>query len=646
MACLQQKNYFSLFLLFLALTAFSTFAGARGIALAAQDSNTAAKTSTTTAEQQADPSPGPVDVLKIKTRLVVVDVVVRDKKGAVVTDLKKQDFRVAENGKEQPISIFSFQHPGEGEALPLQDAKLPPNVFKNRAKFQPNRALNIMLIDALNCTLLNQAYVRSEMVKFLEKLPEGQPIAIFAMGKKLQMLQDFTTDLTDLKRVIHTFKGESSPVLSSPTGTPEAPMVLTGWAEQLAFEKDPALLIQVNDFAQEAGSGQIDFRIQYTMAALNSLARMLSGYPGRKNLIWITESVPLNIFPDIKTVGFSANNQSLRLGQSGDPKLDREQRAAMQREQKSTAQNVRNYSDQLALIGNLLADAQVAVYPVDARGLVGPAFTNVANNVSGQGAIGGLVNKIEGKQAEELFEAHYNMLDIAEKTGGLAFYNRNDLDVAVRDGIDDGATYYTLGYYPEDKTWNGQFRKIRVSVDLAGAKVRHREGYFAIDRVAYSRQHPGQRDYDFSMALNSNYPVSTTLPFEATVLAPPQSGDSKVRINFALNSQQITFEKTADGLQSAQVDCAARAFSPKNGDHPVKTDGGRMDAKLNPEQFDKISKSFLPCQVSLDLPPGLYLLRLAVRDNLSGTLGSLNASVLVPDKVTTENGPSTQSQPH
>ena len=643
----HQKKYSGLFLSLLAFTAFSTLFVASGNAFGWQATNTAAKPSSAAVEQkQAGSGPGPVDVLKVKTRLVVVDVVVRDKKGAVVTDLKKENFKLTENGREQPISVFSFQHPGEGEPRPAQSAKLPPNVFKNSAKFQPNRALNVMLIDALNCTLLNQAYVRSEMVKFLEKLPEGQPIAIFAMGKKLQMLQDFTTDLTDLKRVIHTFKGESSPVLNSPTGTPEAPMVLTGWAEQLAFERDPALLIQMNDFAQEAGSAQIDFRIQYTMAALNSLARMLSGYPGRKNLIWITESVPLNIFPDIKTVGFSASNQSPGLGQSGDRQLDRNQKAAMQKEQRTNAQNVRNYSDQLALIGNLLADAQVAVYPVDARGLVGPAFTNVANNVSGQGAMGGLVNRMEGKQAEELFEAHYNMLDIAEKTGGLAFYNRNDLDVAVRDGIEDGATYYTLGYYPENKTWNGQFRKIHVSVDVSGAKIRHREGYFAIDRVAYAKQHPGQHDYDFSMALNSNYPVSTALQFEATVLAPPQSGDNKVRINFALNSQQITFENTADSLQSAQVDCAARAFSPKNGDHPVKTEAGRMDAKLNPEQFDKISKSFLPCQLSLDLPPGFYLLRLAVRDNLSGALGSLNASVLVRDKASAENGLGTQSPPH
>lgn len=206
MACLQQKNYSRLFLPFLALTAFSTFAEASGNALAWQNTDPAAKPSSAAAEQQqANPALERVDVLKVKTRLVVVDVVVRDKKGTVVTDLKKENFKVTENGKEQPISVFSFQHPGEGQDPPAQNASLPPNVFKNRAKFQPNRALNVMLIDALNCTLLNQAYVRSEMVKFLEKLPEGQPIAIFAMGKKLQMLQGFTTDLTDLKRVIHTF---------------------------------------------------------------------------------------------------------------------------------------------------------------------------------------------------------------------------------------------------------------------------------------------------------------------------------------------------------------------------------------------------------------------------------------------------------
>src|SRR6478672_12948222 len=184
-ACFQPKNYSRLFLSLLAFIAFNTLATATGSALAWQDTDTAAKASTPSAEQQqADPALGPVGVLKVKSRLVVVDVVVRDKKGAVVTDLKKENFKVTENGQEQPISVFSFQRPGEDQAPPPQNAGLPPNVFKNRAKFQPNRALNVMLIDALNCTLLNQAYVRSEMVKFLEKLPEGQPIAIFAMGKK------------------------------------------------------------------------------------------------------------------------------------------------------------------------------------------------------------------------------------------------------------------------------------------------------------------------------------------------------------------------------------------------------------------------------------------------------------------------------
>jgi len=632
-----QQSYSKLFLPFLVLTAFSALAVARGNALAWQDTNPATKTSTTAAEQQADPALGPVDVLKIKTRLVVVDVVVRDKKGAVVTDLKKQDFKVTENGKEQAISIFSFQRPSDGEALPIKNVSQPPNVFANRPKFQANRTLNVLLIDALNCTLLNQAYVRSQMVRFLEKLPEGQPIAIFAMGRKLRMLQDFTTDLTELKSVIHAFKGESSPVLKSSAGTPEQPMVLTGMAEQVALATDPELVGQIVDFAQESGSGQLDFRIQYTMAALTSLARMLSGYPGRKNLIWLTESVPVNVFPDTKAISSSSNTQSL--------KVDEKSLTSTQGTHRDNTQSIRNYSDQLAMIGNMLADAQVAVYPVDARGLEGSAFYNVANNVSGQAAMGGLVQRMEGKQAEELFEAHHNMLDLAEKTGGLAFYNRNDLDVAVRNGIDDGAIYYTIGYYPEKKTWNGQFRKVHVSVDRPGTRVRHRDGYYAIDRASYEQQHPGQHDKDFNQALNPDYPASNVLPFEAEVLPPSVPGDNKVQIRYAVNAHQIIFEKDVDGLQRAHVDCAARAFAPKKIGHPVKTEIGRMDAHLNQVQFDKVSATYLPCQLSLELPPGTYLLRLAIRDNLGGTLGSVNASVVVPERAPAENG-ATHTGPH
>ena len=555
-------------------------------------------------------------VVKVKTRLVIVDVVARDKKDRTVTDLKESDFRIKEDGKEQKMSVFTLQRPIALEAAaPTQLDVLPPNVYRNAPHFKANSALNVILLDGLNSTLLNQFYVRDEMVQFLQKLPQGQPIAIYALGRKLRLLQDFTTDLTDLKHTIQNFKGESSHVLKSPTGTAEVPMTLQGIAGQIAQDLAPGFKQQIENFAQETGSDQMDYRIHYTMAALNSLARMLAGYPGRKNLIWITESVPMHLF---------AENYEPVIEMEGGRLVKRLPDGA------SEARTRRTYDDQLALISNLFADAQVAVYPIDARGLVGSPFFDPSQNVTGRGAMGGLAIHAEGKQAEELFEAHGSMQDIAQKTGGKAFYNRNNIDGAVLGDMEDGSTYYTIGYYPDNKNWDGRFRKIQVSVSRPDVKVRYRLGYFALDRAAYGKTHPEQRDRDFSEALNPNAPVATALQFEVSVTPPSMQTQNKVVVRYAIDPHQLDLETGPDGLHHGQVDCAARIFSAKDIDHPVDTQASRMQAALKPEAFAKISHSFFPCQLAIELPPGQYFLRLAVRDNLTGLLGSVNAQVVVP----------------
>jgi VWFA-related protein len=166
-----------------------------------------------------------VPAVKVTTRLVIVDVVAHDKKGRAVTDLELSDLRILEDGKEQVIRSFVLQHPGASPAESVQEqAALPANMVSNARKFPPNTALNVILLDSLNSTFLNQAYVRIEMVKFLEKLPQGQPVAVFTLGRKLHMVQDFTTDLTQLKAVVNAFKGQSSALMQNPTGTSEVSM--------------------------------------------------------------------------------------------------------------------------------------------------------------------------------------------------------------------------------------------------------------------------------------------------------------------------------------------------------------------------------------------------------------------------------------
>jgi len=560
------------------------------------------------------PSPEDTPTIKVTTRLVIVDVVAHDKKGNVVTDLKASDVRVLEDGKEQPVSSFVFQAPPPSTEPPVKEqTQLPANVVSNARKFPANSALNVILLDSLNSNLLNQAYVRIEMVKFLEKLPQGQPVAIFTLGRSLRLVQDFTTDLTELKRTVNAFKGQSSPLLQNPVGTSEVSMVPQGAAAQILADMAPGVLAQIKDFTEQFTIDQTDMRVQYTFAALITLGRTLSRYKGRKNLIWISESIPMNIFATVD------NHAPV------DPRFG--QVPATNKGNKSD----RGYGDQLAYLANLLTDAQVAVYPVDARGLIGSPLYSVASNLSGQGGsgLGGLAMEAEGKQSEELFQARVSMLDIADKTGGKAYYNRNDIDNALGDGIADGSTYYMVGYYPLNKHWNGRFRKIEVKTRRDGIKLRYRTGYFAVDREAYLAKHPEQKDLDYSQAMNLQSPVTSTLQFK-TEINPPAADSTSVLLRYAIDPRGIQFTPGADGREHAQVDCAVRAFSRDDLDKPVETTGTQVRVELKPEDFARIMSSFLPCELKISLPAGRYILRLAVRDHNGGALGSANAQVTVP----------------
>ncbi len=573
------------------------------------------------ASPQSADAPKP-PTIKITSALVIVDVVAHDKKGNAITDLAAPDIRILEDGKEQPISSFVFQHPEKPAADRPVNAKaaLPANVVTNARQFSPNSALNVILLDSLNSNLLNQAYVRIEMIKFLERLPQGQPVAIYTLGKKLRLIQDFTTDLTELKRVIASFTGQSSALLASPTGTPEVP-VLSRTAEQTLASNAilAGFMAKIKDFAEQNTNDQSDMRVQYTFSALASLGQTLARYKGRKNLIWVTESVPMNIFADFDT--------TTRLSPNAGPKgVD-----AVPQGQKSGYKSDHNYADRLAHLANLLADAQIAVYPVDARGLVGSAFYNAASNIAGQGGVGlgGLAMKAEGKQAEELFQSHASMLDIADKTGGKAYYNRNDIDNALGDGMDDGSTYYMVGYYPQNKKWDGKFRKIEVKTRRPGTKLRYRTGYYALDRAADAARHPEQKDLDFNQVLGLDSPNASTLLFQAQV-NPPAANSTTVLLRFAVDPKDIQFTPDSNGLQHARVDCAVRAFSRDDLEKPVKTEATEVKTELKPEVFAQVKSSFFPCEVKIDLPAGQYILRLAVRDNDGTTVGSANAQVTVP----------------
>jgi VWFA-related protein len=550
-------------------------------------------------------------VLKVKSRLVVVDVVARDGKGVPVTDLKQEDFTVLEDGKEQKLRIFSFQHPDDSVATaPPQAPANAMNVVDNLPHVQAGRALNVILLDALNTSRLNQLSMREAMIKFLETLPANEPIAVYLLSDRLRLLQDFTTDPALLKDVVRSFRGKSSPLLTISTdGSPIAP-VLPGVAQSLP----PQMAAQIRAFQDQTTVDTTDQRVQATLVALNMLSRTLSGYPGRKNLIWLSETFPFDV---------------MLANVSG--------RASL---------NSRNYSPEIARTGNMLSDSQVAIYPLDARGLAGSGIFNVANEVNQNGAtLRGSMGSQMDRESDDRMASHGTMNDLADRTGGRAFYNRNDLDGAVRDSITDGSTYYTLGYYPENKDWNGGFRNIQVKLRRGSVRLRYRIGYFAVDTAAFAKLNPKRQDEDFDDALSLNVPVSTALPFQALVMPPSAKTENKVIVNYHVDPHALSFETSNDGLQAVNMECAVRVFPKKNPDKPVATEAQKMGGALNPDAYAKIMKGFFPCRDSLTLQPGDYLLRLGVRDNVTGLIGTANASLTIPEESSSANPPSAPAKP-
>src|SRR5712672_1843178 len=252
---------------------------------------TPANAASASGQSQSEPVEGTATVLKVKTRLVVVDVIALDHKGAPVADLKANDFTLQEENKPQKIRVFNFQQGPQGEPAAMTPVALSANRITNMPRFKTSSALNVLLLDGINVTNANQKYAREQMLKFLEKLPAGQPLAVYAMGIKLRMLQEFTVDPALLKDAIKKAKNNAVSVRSASSNTTDLPAgMLVGMPD--------GMIQQILRFEQEQAINQMDERVRLTIEQLGALARNLAGYPGRKNLIWVSEAFPAYIFPN------------------------------------------------------------------------------------------------------------------------------------------------------------------------------------------------------------------------------------------------------------------------------------------------------------------------------------------------------------
>jgi hypothetical protein len=166
-----------------------------------------------------------------------------------------------------------------------------------------------------------------------------------------------------------------------------------------------------------------------------------------------------------------------------------------------------------------------------------------------------------------------------------------------------------------------------------------------MDNAAFAKLSPKRQDEDFDDAMSLNIPVSTALPFQAIVTPPSAKTQDKLVVVYRVDPHALSFETGTDGLQSVNMECAVRVFPKKNPDKAVTTEAQKMGGAMNADAYGKVMKGFFPCRDQLTLQPGDYLLRLGVRDNVSGLIGTANSSVTITAESSSANSVAAPGKP-
>ena len=510
--------------------------------------------------------------MKVTTHLVQVNVVVHGKKNEAVDDLKKEDFTIFDNGQPQEIATFSLESAKLAEEKLQKTPALPQNTFTNRVELRPKppNTVTVMLLDGLNTKFEDQAYPRQQLIKMLGQLQPDDRVAIYTLGRELKIIHDFTTDASSILRVLGKEKGRINTEVAD--SNPEEPNTGDDNMDQFLREAD-----------QKIADYQTVNRVLTTLAALEAIANHVTRIPGRKNLIWISGGFPLQMGLDEFTV--------------------------------SETQEKRTFSEEMERTAKALNAANLAVYPVDARGLM----TDPGLSAAGKGSANPRKAQV-GPNTKAMRSIQYTqdtMEALAQRTGGKAYFNSNDLKSAIRGAIDDSRTTYVLGFYPTNTTWDGRFHELKVQTDRKGLNLRHRLGYYAFADQPLTDK---EKKAAFQEALWS--PLESATLGLTLRLAPNLPKPGRLRVVMLADVRNIQLEQK-DDRWSGKLEVLFVQQSAA--DKPPTIVGDQMEVNLKRDSYTAALQHGLLLAKDLDLADAGYQLKVAVRDANSGNIGSVIA---------------------
>jgi VWFA-related protein len=502
---------------------------------------------------------------------------VRDSKGNLIPDLKKEDFKVYEDNVPQSISTFAAEKVSIG--APETVAAAAPNTGVKEEAPAPKPAIvnlglnpsqpvkkeelsgkRLMILFFDLSSLQTEDLIRAVDAadKFVEKQTGPQDlIAIATYSSILNLVQDLTND-RDL--ILKTLKGLSS----TESGDTAAEDLSDSTTSDDVFVPDT---VQFNIFNTDR-----------RMSAVEDLAKMYREFPERKSLIYFSGGVT--------TTGIE-NNAQIR----------------------STVDNANR--------------SNLSIYAVDTRGLIAqPAGGDASQRSAGSAMFSGNAMM---RQVSNRLSSQETLVTLSHDTGGRAFTDSNDLTLAMKQVQKDTNIYYYIGYFSTNSKEDGKYRKIRVEVSRPGVKIEHRPGYFASKKFNQLTQQ--ERDLQLQQAMNVDRPfVDVPLILEADYFRKDNT-TTLVPISIELYGDGLKFEDKGANRES-KFEFVAQATDAKGRVASVARDA--VQVRLPADKAEKLKSGGIFYSTGFQLRPGDYKLKFLVRDNLSGKLGSFEQPIQVP----------------
>lgn len=547
-------------------------------------------------------------VFKSASHYVLVPVIVTDDKGRPVEGLAKEAFTVLENAK--PQAIASFQEI-TAAAVPMRRVKVQPaptgmayelsNRYEssNPALSASPRRLTVIALDLINTPPQNQLQACNAMLKLLPEGIDGNSLIrlVVVRGSGVSIIHDFTDDPRALMGVVRKLSVAVHENRSEEISRKD--LLLLFNSIDLSDREEVRMYDAYKRAIEELDVEQQRHSIADVMKGFEFVAQSLAGLPGRKSLIWLT-------------YGF---------GMAGQPS-DTSQRF----ERAMAALNVAN----------------VAVYPVDAKGLIGIGLSSgdLAEPITqrvGTKYLGTLDQQLMTKSVREgrplsaawapkdvdYTDLADSMRAVAEATGGKAFFNNNDLAAQMREASQDGAHYYMISYKLNTKDTRSGWRKLDVKVEQKGLKVRARRGFYLTQEALEPEL---SRDHDLKLALDS--PLDFTgMPMLVRWTMPTGGKKEKQKVTFEMEVAPDALQLASDA-RNVDFDFAFLASDAKGKEAASKFQ--RYKAKVSDTGLAQLKESGLTYKNEFELASGEYGVRFVVRDNSTGRLGSVWATVKIP----------------